>query len=147
MVNKSAMAIRDVYGNNEDRYIELVRRFPLRPLRNDKDLDAAIIVIDDLLNRHTLVDAEHDYLEVLGDLVESFESKAVPIQSVGDSDMLRFLIEQNRSTQTMVASGAGIAESTISKILAGKRFLNRDHIVKLARYFSVSPAVFFAGVK
>ena len=39
----------------------------------------------------------------------------------------------------------GIAESTISEVLSGKRKLNRTQIGKLARYFHVSPAVFEFG--
>jgi HTH-type transcriptional regulator/antitoxin HigA len=54
--------------------------------------------------------------------------------------MLRFLIWQKGVTR------AGIAESTISEVLAGKRKLNRTQIGKLARYFHVAPGAFaFAG--
>ena len=35
-------SIRAVHGRGEDRYLDLVRRFPLRTLRSDADLDAAI---------------------------------------------------------------------------------------------------------
>ena len=44
-----------------------------------------------------------------------------------------------------MAAGAEITGSTISAVLAGKRGLNRKHIMALARYFSVSPAVFLAS--
>jgi hypothetical protein len=44
-----------------------------------------------------------------------------------------------------VATGAGIAGSTISAMLAGKRRLNRKHITALARYFAVGPAVVLAS--
>ena len=59
-----------------------------------------------------------------------------------DADLLRFLIEQKNVTQAAVATGAGIAESTISEVLAGKRKLNRSQIGKLARYFHVEPGSF-----
>ena len=54
-----------------DGYLELVRAFPLRPIRIDKELDRAIAVIDALLDRGRLTAAEGDYLDVLGDLVTS----------------------------------------------------------------------------
>jgi HTH-type transcriptional regulator/antitoxin HigA len=40
---------------------------------------------------------------------------------------------------------AGIAVSTISEILAGKRGLNRKHIEALARYFHIEPSVFISS--
>jgi HTH-type transcriptional regulator / antitoxin HigA len=42
MANKRTSTIRDIYGKTEDRSLHLVRRFPLRPLRTDADLDAAV---------------------------------------------------------------------------------------------------------
>jgi HTH-type transcriptional regulator/antitoxin HigA len=56
--------------------------------------------------------------------------------------MLRHLIEAHDITQARVSEETGIAESTISAILSGKRGLSRNHVVALARYFKVSPAVF-----
>jgi len=53
--------------------------------------------------------------------------------------MLRFLIQSKATSQTEVAANAGIAESTMSEILAGKREMNRKHIESLVRYFRVSP--------
>jgi HTH-type transcriptional regulator/antitoxin HigA len=41
-----------------------------------------------------------------------------------------------------VARQAGIAESTISEVIAGKRSLSRGHIGKLSRYFGVQPGAF-----
>ncbi|HEV3146810.1 MAG TPA: hypothetical protein VGZ47_23185, partial [Gemmataceae bacterium] len=103
MANKRTVTIRDVYGKTEDRYLDLVRQFPLRPLRTDADLDAAVAVVDGLLDRPKLTPPEQDYLDVLGDLVEAYEAEAVPIPPVGDADLLRFLIEQNSVTQAQVA--------------------------------------------
>jgi plasmid maintenance system antidote protein VapI len=52
------------------------------------------------------------------------------------------LIEAKGAAQAEVARAAGIAESTISEVLAGKRDLTRAQIGRLARYFHVTPAVF-----
>jgi HTH-type transcriptional regulator / antitoxin HigA len=124
-----------------DRYLELIRRFPLRPLRTDAELDRAITVIDDLIDRDDLEPEEEDYLEVLGDLVEKYEAEQHPMPPVSDADMLRHLIESRETTQARVAAETGIAESTISEILKGKRGLNRKHIETLARHFKVNPAI------
>src|SRR5207253_4684564 len=125
---KRASTIRAVYGKTEDRYLDLVRRFPLRPLHTDADLDAAVAVIDALIDRAGLTTPEQDYLDVLSDLVEAYEAEALPMRPVGDADLLRFLIEQKGVTQSDTAASAGIAESTVSEVLAGKRRLNRSQI-------------------
>lgn len=145
MSERRAMSIGAVYGKTEDRYLGLVRQFPLRPLRSDADLDAAIDVIDALLDQPRLTPPESDYLDVLSDLVEAYEEEAIPMRPVNDADLLRILIQEKGVTQAAVAAGAGIAESTISEVLAGKRKLNRSQIDKLARFFHVEPGVFLMG--
>lgn len=138
--------MRAVYGKTEDRYLDLVRQFPLRPLRSAADLDAAVAVIDRLIDQPTLSAPEQDYLDVLSDLVEAYEADAVPIQPASDAELLRFLIQQKQVNQANVASAAGIAESTISAILSGKRKLNRGQITKLARYFHVEASAFLQNI-
>ena len=54
--------------------------------------------------------------------------------------MLRVLIENRGTTQARLAADTGIAESTVSEVLSGKRKLNRTQIGKLARYFRVEPS-------
>jgi HTH-type transcriptional regulator/antitoxin HigA len=124
MTSKRTSGSRAVYGKTEDRYFELVRQFPLRPLRTEADLNAAIAVIDELIDQPRLTLPEQDYLDVLSDLVEAFETETIPIRPVNDAELLHFLIEQKSVTQAAAATGAGIAESTISEVLTGKRTLN-----------------------
>lgn len=123
-------------------YLKLVRAFPLRPIRTEAELDRAIEVVNSLLDRDDLAPAEADYLDVLGDLVERYETEQHPVEDVSDADMLEHLIEARGVTQAEAARGAGIAVSTISEVLSGKRTLSRAHIGKLARYFGVDPGVF-----
>ncbi len=144
MARKQARTIRAVSGVTEDRYLDLIRRFPLRPLRTKADLDAAVAVVDELLDRDTLTAPEQDYLDVLSELVETYESETIPMRPVGDAEFLRFLIDHKCVSQAETAAGAGIAESTISEVLAGKRKLNRGQITKLARYFGLDPGAFLA---
>jgi HTH-type transcriptional regulator/antitoxin HigA len=139
---RTASTIAAVYGGEQDQYLELVRRFPLRPLRTAADLAAAVEILDSLLDRDDLSAAEQDYLDVLGDLVEAYEEAAVPVRRLDDAEMLRFLIANRGATQAEVAAGAKVAESTVSEVLSGKRKLNRAQIGKLARYFHVEPGVF-----
>jgi HTH-type transcriptional regulator / antitoxin HigA len=127
------------------RYLKMIRQFPLRPIRSDAELGRAIEVVNLLLDRDQLDPGEEDYLDVLSDLVEKYETERHPMPPVSDADMLRHLIEARGITQARLAADTGIAESTISEILAGKRGLNRKHIETLARYFGVGPAVFLSA--
>jgi HTH-type transcriptional regulator/antitoxin HigA len=132
-------------GNDakDSKYLELIRTFPRRPIRSESELDRAIALIDSLIDRDDLDPGEEDYLDVLGDLVHNYEAKHHPIAPVSDAEMLRFLLESNEMTQAVLAQKSGIAESTISEILAGKRKLSRRHITAFSKVFQASPAVFF----
>jgi HTH-type transcriptional regulator/antitoxin HigA len=129
---------------DSDRYLELVQQFPLRPIRSEAELDRAIATIDALLDQDRRNSDEEDYLDVLSDLVEKYEDEHEPMPSVSGAELLRFLIESQETTQAKVATATGIAESTISEILAGKRELNRKHIEALSRHFHVNPGVFLS---
>jgi HTH-type transcriptional regulator / antitoxin HigA len=140
MAESKTKARRHVF----DDYLDLVRQVPLRPIRNDRELDRAIVMIDTLIDRQRLTPAEQDYLEVLGDLVERYEDDAHPIPDVSEGEVLRFMMDQRNLTQAEIARATGITESRISEVLSGKRQLTRGQIEKLAAYFHLSPAVFLA---
>jgi len=135
------MSVREP-GNVDALYLELICKFPLRPIHSDEQLQQAIDVIDSLLGKEPLAPEEKDYLDVLSDLVERYESQKHPMTPVPDAVMLRHLIEAKGISQTELASATGIVHSTISEVLSGKRTLSRSHIGKLARYFNVAPSVF-----
>ena len=99
-------------------------------------------MIDSLIDRERLEPEEQDYLDVLADQVEKYETGRHPLPAVSEADMLRHLIEARGLTQLRLAADTGIAEFTISNILSGKRGMSRKHIEALAGYFKVSPAVF-----
>lgn len=134
--------LRTLYGKRRDRYLELIDAFPLRPIANDRELDAAVAVIDRLLDQPRLAKPEQDYLDVLSNLVEAYEAHALPEPSLSDGDVLRSLLDLKDVSQSRVARQTGIAESTISEVLKGKRRLNRRHISKLSAFFGVTPGVF-----
>jgi HTH-type transcriptional regulator / antitoxin HigA len=129
---------------NRDRYLKLVQTFPLKHLRSDRELREAIKVIKSLIIRGKLACGEQDYLDVLTDIVERYESEHCPMSPVSDAEMLRQLIEARAVTQAQLSAGTGISMSSISEILHGKKNLTRRHIGILAKYFGVTPAVFIA---
>jgi HTH-type transcriptional regulator/antitoxin HigA len=60
--------------------------------------------------------------------------------------MLRHLMEAKGVTQTQVSREAGIAKSTVSEVLAGRRPLSRRMIRALAGYFSVDVSILAANL-
>ena len=142
MTKPQNATLNTLYGKRQDRYLELIHQFALRPIANNREHTAAIAVVDQLLDQAKLTKPEQDYLDVLSDLIESYEDKNIPETPVSDSAMLQALLELKEITQTELAHQTGIAESTISEVLKGTRKLNRRHIGKMAGFFRVDPGVF-----
>lgn len=124
------------------KYLELIRSFPLRPIRSEADLDRAESVLNRLLDADTLSAAEQDYLEILGNLIEEYEKKARPMNPLPPHQMLAMSIETKNVTQTEVARATGIPISTISELLSQRREFNVSHIEKLCAYFKLTPSAF-----
>ena len=123
-------------------YLKLVQAFPLRPLRSNRDLDRAIKIVDSLLDRDRLTKGEMDYLDILVDIINRYETEHYPMDSVPGREMIKFLMKARGITQSDVAAGTGISVSTISEILNEKRKLNIGHIKLLSEYFQVKPGLF-----
>ncbi len=67
----------------EDRFLDLVREFPLRPLENEDDLDRAIAMMDRLLDlgESRRSRDEYDYLNTLGLIIMEYEDIHWPMPS------------------------------------------------------------------
>ena len=99
-------------------------------------------MIDSLIIRGKLERGEQEYLDVLTDIVEKYETENCPMSPVSDADMLRHLIEARGITQAKLSADVDIPMSSISEFLHGKKKLTRRHIGILAEYFGVDPGVF-----
>ena len=124
------------------KYMKLIRSFPLRPIRSEAELDRAEAMLHQLLDMRSLSAPQHDYLEVLGNLIDEYERKAHPIEPLPPNQMLATSIESKGVTQTEVSRATGIPVSTISELIAQKREFNRAHIEKLCAYFKLDPKAF-----
>jgi HTH-type transcriptional regulator / antitoxin HigA len=125
-----------------DKYLELIKSFPLRPIRSEADLDRATSVMHKLVDTSHLSAPERDYLLILGNLIQEYEAKAHPIEPLEPHEMLSSLLEARSVTQTEVSRVTGIPVSTISELLSQRRDFNVAHIEKLCAYFSVNPEAF-----
>ena len=132
--------------NNKDRdaYLELILSFPLASIQSDEHLAEAQKVMDRLLSRGELNEGEEMYLDALSDLVATYEDEHHPILPPSDADLLRHFMEARNVTQSQLSREAGIAKSTISEILSGRKPFSRKIIRKLANYFRVDVSVFSA---
>ncbi len=128
-------------GDATEEYVALVRAFPLVHIRDDAHLAAALAVFGPLFEKAGQSAAEKAYLDVLTDLIEAYEDATVHIPPATGLDALRFLMEQNGTTQAQLAPIFG-AQSVVSELLAGKngRRLTVEQVKRLAAYYHVSPA-------
>ncbi|MEQ8846170.1 hypothetical protein [Botrimarina sp.] len=123
-------------------YLDLVQRFPLRPIRSRKEHEGALAVIGELMDEPRLSRAHQDYLDVLACLVERYEQQADPIGPATDAQLLAHLMEAHGETALYLSNAVGIANTTISAVLRGKRKLTRAQVAALAAHYSVSTATF-----
>ena len=131
------------------KYLALIRKFPLRPIRTEEENESALALLSSLARqreREPLEASELDYLAVLAKLVEEYENTMYPRGPVTGAAMLAHLIEARNITQSKLAADTGLPESTVSELLKEKRGLTRRHIEIFARYFCVAPAVFLGDV-
>jgi HTH-type transcriptional regulator/antitoxin HigA len=128
----------------DKKYLDCIKRFPLKPLRSDEENELAAEICDHLLdNFDSLSPQEHDYFEVLSKLVEEYESQWQEEMEVEPRTLLVFLMEQNNLTQTDLIPEFG-SSSRASEYLSGKRDLSLTQILKLAKRFKLSPAAFIS---
>ncbi|MDY3558978.1 helix-turn-helix domain-containing protein [Gemmata sp. JC673] len=126
-------------------FLALNARFPLRTIRSPEELAFARELVAELMVRDDLDDGSADYLDTLSQLVQRYEIAAHPMPEAAEGDVLRVLMEGRGVSQPVLAKEVGIAQSTLSAVLTGKRTLTREHIVALAAYFNVSPIAFMGG--
>jgi len=127
-----------------ERYLELIREFPLRPIRTKAELAAATRILDRLFGREDADSGEADYVDVLSDLVDAYERDNDPNY---DSDatgleVLHSLMEEHDMKQSVLAAKLGISAPAMSLIVSGDRPITADHARNLGKVFSVDPGVF-----
>ena len=112
------------------KYLDLIRAFPLRPIKSEGDLRRAEAIL------YQLLDADHLVL------IEEYEKSAYPTEPLPPHEMLKVSMEAKGVTQTEVSKATGIPNSTISDLLARKREFNVAHIGSLCEYFGLGPGAF-----
>lgn len=127
-------------------YRSLVESFPPRPIRDEKQLSQTWSRIEELLTKPRRSSAEDDYLSLLSDMVEHWEAQHIEMPKLHGVELVRELLDDNQLPQRALVE-IFATDSIVSEVLSGKRDLQRKHIEGLARFFNVSPAVFFPAAR
>jgi HTH-type transcriptional regulator / antitoxin HigA len=124
-------------------YIELVREFPLVPLRSKAVFEEAVEMMKRLARRlDSLTRGERDYLAVLGDLIAQYERRLRQLdREMTPREVLAHLMEINDLAQCDLVECVG-HKSNLSAFLNGHRGLSKRAAARLADYFKVSPVLF-----
>ena len=64
-------------------YVALIAQFPLRPLHDEVDYDNALEIAEALVGRTDLTNDQSDYLDVLTDIIQKYESRHHPVNGGG----------------------------------------------------------------
>jgi HTH-type transcriptional regulator/antitoxin HigA len=118
---------------------------PLRPLRDDAELEAATALAERLAEAEehgALTPEDADYLEVLLMLIERHEAERFPIRELATPrERLAFLVGQagmNASDLGRLLGNRALG----NKLLRGERELSKTHVRKLAGHFKLNPGYF-----
>jgi HTH-type transcriptional regulator/antitoxin HigA len=123
---------------------KMIEKGAPRLIHNEEELERYTEMLFELTGKDKTAPEEDEAIELLTLLIEHYETEHYPVPKADPVTVLRFLMESRGLSQKDLASELGV-ESTVSLVLARKRKLNVNHIIKLSRRFHVSPAVFFAS--
>jgi len=139
-MNQALQAARS--GQLPKSYSELVALHVPRPI-SDKVAYENTVALVDALAGHKLNADQEDYLEILSDLIESYEEAHFPaLPKVTGLKLLQYLLEENALTGDDLAKLLKVDRSAAYKIIKGSRNLTTDHIRRLCDRFSVQADFF-----
>ncbi len=115
---------------------------PLFLIRNEKEYDKAVTVLNELIDevgtneKHPL----YGLLDTLGTVIHADEDKHHPIPECSGVEMLQFLMEEHQLKPSDLTELG--TPDTVLAILEGESDLTVKHIHALSVRFQVAPAVF-----
>jgi HTH-type transcriptional regulator/antitoxin HigA len=118
-------------------------KFPLRPIRSDKECDEATAILDKYIAREDLDKGTEDYVMVLVGLVEEYENKYHPVElpKITPLQRIKYLMGENDMTTAdlgRLLGNSGLA----SMILHGKRAISKANAKILGQRFGLNPGAF-----
>jgi HTH-type transcriptional regulator / antitoxin HigA len=137
------VAARGTGAEASKDYLDLVRLFPLRPLRTTSDFRSAGRILDRLIGRDDLTPGQRDYLAALVRFVQDYEQQHARqwMKGLGPIELLKHLMEENGLSTSDLGQILG-SRGLASEVLRGKRGLSKALIARLAARFRVEPGLF-----
>lgn len=131
-----------------DAYLALTREFPLRPIRDDVEYDAAAAVVDRLAiePEGSLSAGEQDYLDTLALLIQAYDDEHFDKMTgkLSGVDALKYLMEESGMRRIDLGRLLGnVALATF--ILDGQREMSKTHIRILSKHFKVDASLFLGA--
>ncbi len=125
-----------------DNYVDMIRRFPLKPIKNDDEHAQAVEIIGELMGRK-LDSGTSDYLDTLILLVNKYEDENHTPKGVhlSPQEALRAIMTANGMSQAQLGRIIG-SESAVSMFLKGERGLSKAHIKAIVAWFRVDASLF-----
>ncbi|KQT60816.1 transcriptional regulator [Methylobacterium sp. Leaf456] len=120
----------------------LAERVPLHPIRDAAEYDAAVRVMNGLLDAgageegHPLA----GLLDVLGSFIGEYDEAQHRLPDATPAEILRLLMEQHGLRQGDLPEVG--SQGVVSEVLSGRRALNLGQIRRLAERFGVAPGSF-----
>ena len=125
-----------------DAYMDLIRRFPLKPIKNDGQHQQAVEIVGELLGRE-LDSGTSDYLDTLILLVNKYEDENHTPKGadLSPQQALRAIMAANGMSQAEMGRILG-SEPAVSMFLSGQRELSKANIKALVARFRVDAGLF-----
>ena len=114
----------------------------IAPIRDEAHYLRMVAMLEALLDE-AAGDENHPAMglvDIVGDLIEDFETERHPLPDVTGVSALKFLMVQHGIKQCELHEIG--SQGVVSEILAGKRELNIRQVRALSERFCVSPATF-----
>jgi len=137
------MTVKAKFGiSHPDVYMDLVARFPLKPIRNDDQHEQAVKIVGDLIGRK-LDAGGSDYLDTLILLVNKYEDENHSPHGIRmtPQEALKAIMNLNDLSQSQIGKIIG-SESAVSMFLKGQRGMSKSHIKALVARFGVDARMF-----
>lgn len=131
------------YAKIPKSYAALMGMHMLRPIHDQVDAENAGEMID-LLAGHKLNAEQVDYLDLLSDLYEKWESAQFPISRARGAELLRLVLAERGEKAGDLAKLLGIDASLAYRLVRGERQLTAPQIRKLSDSYGLDPAALLA---
>ena len=135
---KTAAKTATPFAKIPKTYAGLMAMHMLRPIHDQVDAENAAEMID-LLAGHKLNAEQTDYLDLLSDLYEKWESTQFPISRARGAELLRLVLTARGEKAADLAKLLGIDASLAYRLLRSERQLTAVQIRKLADRYGLDP--------